>query len=99
MVRDARIHPVIWLVPDGDDTHDIATVRLSTPSKRAAPSGIASTGAMIVALLEYRRAYLIARTAARAALQYRLPTRVSRDGPELSWMPFYSIRKSLSLTV
>jgi hypothetical protein len=79
--------------------HDIATEPVSSSFEREASFGIASTGAMIIALLEYRRAYLIARSAARAAFQYRLPTRVHRDGTELSWMPFYSIRKSSSLTV
>ena len=99
MVHDARIHPTIRLLPDGDNMHDIATARVSSPSERAAPSGIVSLGAMIIALLEYRRAYLLARSAARSAFQYRLATRVRHDGPEMSWMPFYSIRKSSSLTV
>ena len=99
MVHDARIHPTIRLLPDEDNAHDIDTARVSTPSERAVPSGIVSSGAMIIALLEYRRAYLLARSAARAAFQYRLPTRVLRDRAEHAWMPFYSIRKSLSLTV
>ncbi|MCC6245350.1 MAG: hypothetical protein IT353_21090 [Gemmatimonadaceae bacterium] len=97
MIRRARLHPTIRLMPDDQLSPDRRT--LSSALVTAAASGMVSTGAIIIALLEYRRAFLLARSSVSPVGRHRAASTVTWRDDDHLWMPFYSMQKPARLTV